>query len=508
MRNARRFQIFHSASFCLGNLKRGNLMGAGQTTYPPGPKCDCCAPSANCDSSHCGTDTSGGPIRYATGEIVLNEVDLEFKGFGRPWGQTRSYDNLFAFAFNGVCGNNWYVSQIPYLQGSGGNLPSQIIYVGEPTQPWAYTRVGETNEYEAVYFQNSTLTYDEVANQFVVIEPSGNQIWFYGFDAGLKAGQIRALVDRNGELVPADYDEDGRLVSLARIFQTPENEENDTVGATGFFYTYTEGESYPGKLASVTLRINGRGFRRVKYTYYGDNDDHGSEWDLKLAEVEQWNEDEEIWENIRTSYYRYYVEDAGVGFVHGLKYVVTGEAYVRLDAEYGPVDSATDAEVGEFANNYFEYNSNHYAVKEKTDGGAYEYTFSYQINLGASIDPNIWLTKTIETLPDDTENIVYCNGYAQALFKVYKSGSDEWYEWFEYDEKGRILQRATSAAVEGYDSGANTWDIHEDEGLIYVYEYYDGTPSDQPVGYRQYEGGDGRRCQQAEGISVRFADFG
>lgn len=74
---------------------------------------ECCEESGG--GSACGTDgcaaptTSGMPIRYATGEVVLRAVDLMLDGYGVPWGHTLRFQSRLNFNENLGNGFNWQV---------------------------------------------------------------------------------------------------------------------------------------------------------------------------------------------------------------------------------------------------------------------------------------------------------------------------------------------------------------------------------------------------------------
>ncbi len=158
------------------------------------------------------------------------------------------------------------------------------------------------------------------------------------------------------------------------------------------------------------------------------------------------------WENIKTYYYRYYRNSAGgTGFTHGLKFVVEPEAFVLLSADVPDPFLASDAEVAQFANYYFEYDNLQRVTLERVDAGTLEYRFAYSAS-GNFIGYNNWQTKTVETLPDGSQNIVYTNHLGRVLIKDFVKGSDHWIEYNRYhDELGTVILYATPAAVEGYD---------------------------------------------------------
>ena len=101
---------------------------------------------------------SAAPIRYATGEIVLNVSDLETGGFGIPWGQTRSYANRLSNSYNFGNGYNWLVAEWTYL--SIQPDPGTVAVMGIPTQTLWFDQVG--NDYVPRFSVRQTLQFDPV----------------------------------------------------------------------------------------------------------------------------------------------------------------------------------------------------------------------------------------------------------------------------------------------------------------------------------------------------------
>jgi hypothetical protein len=94
--------------------------------------------------------------------------------------------------------------------------------------------------------------------------------------------------------------------------------------------------------------------------------------------------------------------------------------------------------------------------------------------------------KTVETLPDSSENIIYTNAYGQVLLKVFTDSESEqsWISYYRYNDSGRLVLEASPSAVTGYDDSYPDL-LHDDEGdyeylsndsgLITVYDYYTTT---------------------------------
>jgi RHS repeat-associated protein len=417
-------------------------------------------------------------VRYSNGEIQLTEVDLEFDGLGRPWGQTRSYSNVLIPQQSGPAGVNWYVNQIPYLLGTGtygygsnGTPAVTVAVVGNPYTASVYYLQQSGPQYAPQHFQLQTLIYDAAADQYVLTDLDGSQTWFYGFDSGAKAGLLRALVDASGNIITASYNANWQMSSLLRLY-------NGLL--TGFYYDYVPGSNL---LATVTLQVNGVYQRRVQYTYYGASDPNGLTGDLQSVVIQTF--DGSSWQTVKTSYYRYYTTNSSIGYQHGLKYVVGGEAYAMMMAAGLNPFTATDVQVAAYADNYFQYDTQNRVTLEETNGGAYTYTFVYSSN-GTSTNYNQWVVKTVETLPDASRNIVYCNAFGQVLFKIHSLGGSNWYQWYRYDGSGRTLQVAESSAVQTYSETLPSLAVlYPSSGLIRVSSYY---TISGPIGYLMMEG--------------------
>jgi RHS repeat-associated protein len=66
---------------------------------------------------------------------------------------------------------------------------------------------------------------------------------------------------------------------------------------------------------------------------------------------------------------------------------------------------------------------------------------------------NSWATKTVETLPDGNQNIVYTNSAGGMMVKDYRdtTASQDWITYWKYDTDGRPVLQAEPSAVTGYD---------------------------------------------------------
>ncbi len=163
---------------------------------------------------------------------------------------------------------------------------------------------------------------------------------------------------------------------------------------------------------------------------------------------------------IDTQYMRYYTSSSSIGYVGGLKYLFSGPSYDRLKGTYATPGTATDGQVDDYASAYYEYGAGQQVSKAVMQGegcpvctgGLGEYTYAYTISAFVN-GYNNWRTKTVETLPDGNQNIVYTNFIGETILKIFKdtTTSQEWPSYYRYDSQGRLILTADTAAIDGYD---------------------------------------------------------
>ena len=235
---------------------------------------------------------------------------------------------------------------------------------------------------------------------------------------------------------------------------------------------------------------------KVVYTYHGYDSSYGGWEDLETVTTQQWVNG--AWNDTGTSYYRYYLELpssnssssssslSSSGAVTGspnrvrlLKYVVEPAAYARMEDDGLNPLTASDAQIALYANYYFEYDAQRRVTKEMVEGASRTYLFSYEES-GFPDGVNSWRTKTTETLPDGSQNIIFSNSDGQTMLSVFKSGSDEWYQFNKYNDTNQIVLIANSSAITGYDESkadllneqaGNYQYMKDDDGLIHTFTY-------------------------------------
>jgi hypothetical protein len=132
-------------------------------------------------------------VRYADGLIQVSADDLWSDGFGVPWGQSRTWTNG-AYAVGGSNGTGWLDVQAPYLiQVSSTTVVA--VTAGGNARYFDWT--GQA--WQERFFLLDSLTH--TGGEFVLTDPSGNQLHFYDFATSLplaQRGRFKSLVDPYG----------------------------------------------------------------------------------------------------------------------------------------------------------------------------------------------------------------------------------------------------------------------------------------------------------------------
>jgi RHS repeat-associated protein len=452
------------------------------------------------------SNTSAASVNYfdEVAQVTATNTALSSGGFD-PWGQIVNWSNGPGYAPNGVNGNGTVDTTLPYLLPVNG--PNTIAEIANATTAEYFDLSGTT--YQPRYFDQSTLVYNGSTHQYVLTDEMGDQLGFWSFDPGsvplAEQGKFVSFTDPAGNTTTATYDS---TTSQLTQVQRSATSGSDTVIETWVYRYITSGVN-TGLLQNVTLERQTNGgpadiVRRAVYTYYDGTQPSGIPGDLMLAEVEN-----AASQTIDTSYFRYYTEaDAGtVGYIQGLKYYFSTASYARLVAAVGNPQTATDDQVAPYADNYFQYDSQHRVTEEVAQGagcsscsaGLGTFTYSYTLSNNPT-GYNSWAVKTVETLPDGNENIVYSNYAGEQMLSVFvdTTTGQQWETFYQYDSQGRVTLMANPSAVTGYDdSHADLLNnqaghyqyLRDDSGLITRYDYSSTTTATEttPGGVTGYQ---------------------
>lgn len=467
----------------------GSCFSGCKPPDPNPPKCKKC-------KCKCEKGASKRPIRYGNGEIQMSVRDLISAGFGQPWGHTRYYTNRLAESDDFGNGYNWVVEQWPYVTDQGDSL----AVVWTPQHAVWFDKV--SGSFIARYGAQHTLV--KVSNVYKLTFPEG-EVWeFHSPDQTTYPIHSFKQVTSPGGIVTkvSSYTASDRIAETIR-----------TEGSVSESYLYTYGSSGADadRLQEVLLRRGSTSswtnIQRAVYTYHDGTDAHGSAGDLKTASQQVW--DGSSWVETAKYYYRYYKNSAGgIGFQHGLKYVVEPNAYKGMTAASLDPLTASDAQLAGYADYYFEYSdeTDRRVTKERVAGGTAEYGFSYTTS-GFTDDYNNWKRKTVETRPDGSQNIVFTNHLGQVMLQELNDGNSpakRWIDFYQYDNEGREVLHAQPSAINmsasmvyAQSSAGLNVQLRSSDGLIHLKTYYGssdpitsggtGTGTGAAQGYQEYE---------------------
>lgn len=453
-------------------------------------KPDDCGCSDTCDNS------SSRPVRYYNGEVHVALPMLNSSGFGHRWGHTLSYSNRVTNPAAGLNGSSWFTREQPQLfQTTGivqepGHPPkvvNRVAVIQVISEAVWFQENPTTHQYQGMFFNAEKLVHLSSTKEFLYFNLRGQKLAFFDFSSSIplvQQGRLKSWTDADGRVTYVDYWANG----LMRRFR----QEDATSGESSTYeYQYVNPSSSSGSSASsgavginerlevVTLVVKGTPVRRLKFAYYGAGDSHGGMGDLKRVTLQML--DDEGWQDLQHTLFRYYLSGDAHGVAHGMKFQVLPESYQRMvNAGLSP-ETATDAQMANYADYYFEYDGSRRVTRETVDAGSQTFLFEYV----TSSNPdgyNSWKVRTTETLPDGSQNIVYTNAAGASILKILKQGDNEWYSFHRYKDNGLVEFQASSSAVTGYDESYpdllhresdGTYEFLKDnDGLIEVYEYF------------------------------------
>ena len=140
-----------------------------------------------------------------------------------------------------------------------------------------------------------------------------------------------------------------------------------------YLYCYIpSGDVNAGLESSVTLqRYEDSSWvtaQKIEYTYYNGTDyaTFGNAGDLMLSQVEDASDNV-----LDTTYYRYYVSGDSNGNVNDLKYMLSNDSFIRLEAAEGGESgalSASNATLAYYADEYLQFDSANRITQITTQG--------------------------------------------------------------------------------------------------------------------------------------------
>ncbi|OJW27600.1 MAG: hypothetical protein BGO49_25350 [Planctomycetales bacterium 71-10] len=379
------------------------------------------------------------------------------------WGLATDWTSVSAYAEGGSFGKGFLNLFQPTLQQTAGGL--RIVKSADDVQWFSYDGAGG---YSADFYSREKLAYDGGTGEFVLTDVDGGVTRFYGFDGSVPAAQRGkfksyadpyrpAVTSGSSHLVTTSYDGNGRLL---------EQERTNGLVVEAYTYTYLTSGVNAGLVDRVVMSrkivaTNAETVvRQAKFDYYDGSQLGGNPGNLRLETIQ-----DAAGQALDSSYFRYYTSNGLAGYADGMKYVFHNEAYARLYAAVGDPSSVADSAIAPYADNYYEYDADHRVTKSVVQGagcscagstGAGEYIYAYYASAFTGADPNIWKSKTVETLPDGNQNVYYFNAGGELLFKAFVVQADSvdpslvgkvWGTSYRYDPAGRLIQTAHPSSV-------------------------------------------------------------
>ncbi len=480
-----------------------SLYPVGQS-YPSSLMTPFLLPYRGLDPSATNPGQGGDPIGYADGSVEYSATDLSSPVLGGGLTQGRSWTNYTQSSSGQNNGNGWIDSSLPTITQVTGDQVVSVAFSGTNVLEFELTG----GAYVPTTYTADTLIHDATDKLFILTDAQGNQYSFNDFTSGVAAnlrGQFVSMTDAGGLLTAVTArNANGEPLTLTRDDATGQPVES-------LNYTYLSApDPNAGLLGSVELKVYDAGVwtpvQQVTYSYYqgsySGGDAYGNLGDLKTAVVTDAGG-----AVLDMEYYRYYTpadytDGFGntIGYVHALKYVFDTASYADLLAALGQSSlastaafSATDAEVSPYAELYYRYDAEHRVTLQTVQGsggtasgGVGTYTFAYSNNPAVSDDTNTWQFKTIETTPNGSVNVVYCNASGEVVIKASYTNSSLADEvtavYNQYNAAGQTTLAADSSAISGWtlDGGGNlVVTLNANAGTINGYDYYASTNATQ-----------------------------
>ena len=455
-------------------------------------------------------------VRPGVGQLELLEEDLidpTYGGSGMAWGISRSYGNITGPLTGpaNLLANRWYVQELATLDfvgaSPGNSQPDRIVLRTTANGSLWFEKNSGTGNYEPLTTFHGSFQYDATAHEFHYMDESGIEWVFFDNDLSVDAnqrGQLKNYLDAYGDSSQVTFDSNGRR-ELMRW-----DEE------TLYRYFYNAA----GSISQVDREYYDVAIETVSYTHYGASDDHGSENDLKMAVVEEYDDFLMANRIVKRRYYRFYKDGDAKGGDHDLKFIIAGQTYDDLEEQGFDPLTMDDDDIKPYVDYYFEYDSEHrvtlQAIRGGADTGKDTTTYGYETNpdnpgIG---DTNTWAVKTIITFPNDNERRIYTNPTASVLVSIYKDSTTdgEWAVSYKRNSTGWVTELATSAAVTTVTEPTATSttlqaNLNPTDGLIKLYDYWNAdNPSQGEVkGYpsvRSVKEGSGHRQPRSRAVKT------
>ncbi len=439
-------------------------------------------------SSGGGSDMySANPIRFNDGSPELKIPLTDDSGV---YGDILDYTNKIDYTTGQHLGVGWLYNGTPVVLKDGNNVhialsASEVMDFQDP--------VISEDEFRATLIDPSgavldVFHFDQSLTKYVLDRPDGSKYYFNPFLFGTSAnkqGSLEKIVNAGGVTVYEVTARDGS--DRISTFEKSVVQDGTTI-KTRRTLTYLSSGANSGYISQIVYdkKIGAGSWTTDRTTtldyYSGSGDSGGTDHELKLVTIKDASSNV-----LGSSYFRYWATGQTNGYNQAVKYALYSANYDRMvQAGYTPA-TATNGQLDGFVNNYFEYDDQFRANKEIALGkGTFLLSFTTNPNGASTSDYNYWNVKTVETLPDGNQNIVYTNFKKQVMLSAFKNTTtnDKWMNFKRYNSSGFVVTTADPSSMTGYDDSyndivhyvsSNAAYISDSAGLVTSYTY--GTSS-------------------------------
>jgi len=446
-------------------------------------------------------------LRIDIGAYAPVDVDISLPA-AIPWVIGRTYNAVqlnssdVSFDSDGPQGRNWFqTSQMELVEFQGSDDTKDVIALVYGADRYIeFHRTGDQSaEYKAKNGAAGCLQLSAgTPDTYTYTDQVGRQYTFFGFDAGVGAGQIWKITDAtwNGSSGNISYVGDkssastalGGLDSVTGCITTAFDSADRR-----YTYTYVDDQDWGGvRLTRVVAETKTGGtwsnptglatVGQVDYDYYKASHSNGDSGDLKLVTVTTPLSDSGV-SQVKKKHYRYWEGSSdgtsnwstgNPGYVHQVKYVLDFEGARRYDwAQEGQLDDdflgASNSSLEPYAAAYFEYNSSRQVSKSWRHGqcgcsgggssGLHEYTYeSSGSTFGQGYD-TAWKSRTVVKRPDASYLTQYFDETSQGLSEVVTDAiptqtnpapPKQWVTHVERDNLGCVTRKGLPSNLSSY----------------------------------------------------------
>jgi RHS repeat-associated protein len=351
---------------------------------------------------------------------------ISSNGFNLPFDNGLDYDSSNAGTSNGF-GNGWLPGSLAGLGGTvpgGGPSTGPVSYTPAPDRTLTFLPDSAPGTYKAAYFVKDQLSFNSGTGHYNLLKAGGS---IKEFDSD---GLLLATKNPGGDQAVYNYDGSGKLSSVVM-----------TVGGVTVSYSYTWSA---GLVSEIVYTVAGRAVLKTTYGYSGALLERVKTWENSTAGTGTPDWGTSPISSTRFSYH----STSGL-----LRHVVPPTQYRQMALNGIDPDTATMAQLDDYAASEYEYGAYNRVSVLRTHGRRYTYTFTYTASTTGGGGFNTWWARTDVVQPDASRRIYYFNRGGQLMLeRVSDSATSPTKTWNvvaqQFDNTlARLLKTADASAI-------------------------------------------------------------